>query len=239
MFKVLPQQPRRQMHMLGFSLGSTESRPTELEGGIFPPLWHPICVIKAAFYSLLLAGVIGLLAESQAQDKPAPATPASKEAPKPTMKTDAKSATTNAAPAKVVKTEEEWRKQLTPEQYRVLREAGTERAFGEAYEEFKKQGGGTYHCAGCNAELFSSKEKFDSHCGWPSFYDPANAKNVISRVDTSHGMKRTEVICAVCGGHLGHVFTGEGFKTPTDKRYCINGVSLKFVPFATDGKAKK
>ncbi len=131
---------------------------------------------------------------------------------------------------KVAKTEEEWRKTLSPEQYRVLRQAGTERAFGAAYEEFKKQGEGKYVCGGCGAELFSSKEKFDSHCGWPSFYDPANAKNVISRDDYSLGAIRTEVICAQCGGHLGHVFKGEGFKTPTDQRYCINGVSLKFIP---------
>jgi len=134
------------------------------------------------------------------------------------------------------KSEEEWRKELSPEQFHVLRQAGTERPFGAAYEEFKKQGVGTYVCGGCGAELFSSKEKFDSHCGWPSFYDPANAKNVITRADNALGMKRTEVICARCGGHLGHVFTGEGFSTPTDKRYCINAVSLKFVP--ADSAAK-
>jgi peptide-methionine (R)-S-oxide reductase len=128
------------------------------------------------------------------------------------------------------KSEQEWRKELSPEQFHVLRQAGTERPFGPAYEEFKKQGAGTYVCGGCGAELFSSKEKFDSHCGWPSFYDPANATNVITRDDSSLGTKRTEVLCARCGGHLGHVFTGEGFATPTDKRYCINGVSLKFVP---------
>jgi peptide-methionine (R)-S-oxide reductase len=143
---------------------------------------------------------------------------------------NAAAATTPSAPAKVVKTDEEWRKELTPEQYRVLRQAGTERAFGAAYDEFKKQGAGTYVCGGCGAELFSSKEKFDSHCGWPSFYDPANAKNVVMREDNALGMKRVEVLCAKCDGHLGHVFTGEGFPTPTDKRYCINGVSLKFIP---------
>ena len=143
---------------------------------------------------------------------------------------------TPATTVKVEKTDEQWRKELTPEQYRVLRQAGTERAFGAAYDEFKKQGAGTYVCGGCGAELFSSKEKFDSHCGWPSFYDPANAKNVITREDNSLGGKRTEVLCAKCGGHLGHVFTGEGFATPTDKRFCINGVSLKFVPA---GEAKK
>lgn len=146
------------------------------------------------------------------------------------MKTNDSTPTTAFNTNKVVKADEEWRKQLRPEQYRVLRQAGTERAFGPAYEEFKKQGAGTYVCGGCGAELFSSKEKFDSHCGWPSFYDPANAKNVLTRDDSTLGMKRTEVICAQCGGHLGHVFTGEGFPTPTDKRYCINGVSLKFVP---------
>jgi peptide-methionine (R)-S-oxide reductase len=141
-----------------------------------------------------------------------------------------KNDTASQATGNVTKTDEEWRKSLTSEQYQVLRQAGTERPFGPGYEEFKKQGGGTYVCAGCGAELFSSKEKFDSHCGWPSFYDPANATNVISREDRSLGSVRTEVICARCGGHLGHVFKGEGFQTPTDTRYCINGVSLKFVP---------
>lgn len=155
-----------------------------------------------------------------------------------TMKDDDKSS--EAAVPKVAKTDEEWRKILTPEQYRVLRQAGTERAFGPAYEEFKKQGEGKYVCGGCGAELFSSKEKFDSHCGWPSFYDPANAKNVVTRNDYSFGAVRTEVICAQCGGHLGHVFKGEGFPTPTDQRYCINGVSLKFVPAnsTADGESK-
>lgn len=130
----------------------------------------------------------------------------------------------------VVKTDEEWKKTLTPEQYRILREAGTERADGEVYKEFKEQGAGTYYCAGCNAELFTSNEKFDSHCGWPSFYDPAKAKNVKFNVDFHLGYARTEVLCKICNGHLGHVFEGEGFDTPTDKRYCINGTVLKFVP---------
>ena len=102
---------------------------------------------------------------------------------------------------KGAKSDAEWRKELTPEQSRIRREAGTERPNGQVYEEFKKQGGGTYYCAGCGAELFSSKEKFDSHCGWPSFYDPSKAKNVVTKTDYSGGMTRTEVNCAVCGGH--------------------------------------
>ena len=173
--------------------------------------------MKTVLYSSLLSGLIALQAGCEPAEKATNA-----------MKPEIKSS--ESTTPKVTKTEEEWRKQLTPEQYRVLREAGTERAFGATYEEFKKQGAGTYVCGGCGAELFSSKEKFDSHCGWPSFYDPANAKNVISRDDFSHGSVRTEVTCARCGGHLGHVFKGEGFNTPKDQRYCINGVSLKFVP---------
>lgn len=136
-----------------------------------------------------------------------------------------------AAPAgKVEKTDEEWKKELTPEQYKILREAGTERAHGQVYKQFKEQGAGSYHCAACNALLFSSKEKFDSGCGWPSFYDPAKAENVKLKKDITLGMVRTEVICAICSGHLGHVFEGEGFDTPTDQRYCINGGGLVFVP---------
>ena len=131
---------------------------------------------------------------------------------------------------KVKMDETEWKKKLTPEQFRILRKAGTERPYGEAYNTFKKQGAGKYVCAGCDTELFSSNEKFDSRCGWPSFYDPSNAKNVKTSVDYHLGYPRTEVLCAVCDGHLGHVFTGEGFDTPTDKRYCINGTVLKFIP---------
>ncbi len=142
--------------------------------------------------------------------------------------------TANTAPqqptGKVEKTEEEWKKILTPEQYRISRQAGTEPANGAVYKQFKEQGAGTYYCAACGAELFTSNEKFDSHCGWPSFYDPSKAKNVTTKDDYSGGMVRTEVNCAKCGGHLGHVFKGEGFNTPTDQRYCINGAVLKFVP---------
>ena len=130
----------------------------------------------------------------------------------------------------VIKSDAEWKKQLTSEQYRILREAATERPHGKGYEEFRQQGAGTYHCAGCGALLFSSDHKFDSGCGWPSFYDPAKAQNVKLSEDHSMGALRIEVTCAVCGGHLGHRFDGEGFHTPTDQRYCINGGALKFVP---------
>lgn len=139
---------------------------------------------------------------------------------------------------KVVKTDEEWKQILTPDQYRILRKAGTEAPHGKVYKEFKEQGAGSYHCAGCNALLFSSKEKFDSGCGWPSFYDPAKAENVKTKVDNTLGMVRIEVVCAKCDGHLGHVFEGEGFDTPTDKRYCINGVGLRFVPGGEASPAK-
>lgn len=132
--------------------------------------------------------------------------------------------------SKVTKTEEEWQSTLTPEQYHILRESGTERPFGETYKEFNAQAAGAYHCAGCGALLFSSNEKFDSHCGWPSFYDPVKAENITTKRDTSGGRIRIEVNCALCEGHLGHVFEGEGFDTPTDQRYCINGAGLKFLP---------
>eukprot|EP00903_Cladosiphon_okamuranus_P003661 g3659.t1 len=132
--------------------------------------------------------------------------------------------------SKITRTEDEWRNILSPEAFHILRQSGTERPFGETYKQFNEQEAGTYHCAGCGALLFSSNEKFDSHCGWPSFYDPAKAENVTTRRDVSAGMVRIEVNCAICGGHLGHVFEGEGFDTPTDQRYCINGAGLKFVP---------
>lgn len=131
---------------------------------------------------------------------------------------------------KIVKTDAEWQTQLTAEQYRVARNAGTERPFGETYKEFKEQGSGAYHCVGCDAKLFSSSEKFDARCGWPAFYDPAVAENVITETDTTGGMIRTEVLCAKCDAHLGHLFSGEGFDTPIDQRFCINGIVLKFVP---------
>jgi peptide-methionine (R)-S-oxide reductase len=129
-------------------------------------------------------------------------------------------------------TEEDWKKRLTDEQYRVTRTAGTERPFGQIYEEFEKQGEGTYYCVCCGAELFTSKEKFHSGCGWPSFYDASTAKNVLERADNSHGMIRVETLCKRCGAHLGHVFERESVSaaTPTKRRFCINGVALQYVP---------
>ncbi|WP_395716565.1 peptide-methionine (R)-S-oxide reductase MsrB [Prosthecobacter sp.] len=130
----------------------------------------------------------------------------------------------------VVKSEDDWKKLLTIEQFEVTRQRGTERPFGQIYEEFEKQGEGTYYCVCCGAELFTSSTKFHSGCGWPSFYDSSKAKNVLEKPDNSHGMRRIETVCKRCDAHLGHVFEGEGFKTPTDRRFCINGVALKFVP---------
>lgn len=125
---------------------------------------------------------------------------------------------------KVEKTDEEWREQLTPAEYAVLRKAGTERPFAGKYTDTKTTG--VYKCRACQAELFRSTTKFDSHCGWPSFYAPLAGDSVEYVVDKSMGTVRTEVLCATCGSHLGHVFEGEGYGTPTDQRYCINSISL-------------
>ena len=127
----------------------------------------------------------------------------------------------------VQKTDEQWRAELTPEQYAVLRQAGTERPWTGEYNDTKTEG--VYSCRACDAELFRSDTKFDSHCGWPSFYAPSETDNVVLREDLSMGSKRVEVLCASCGSHLGHVFD-DAPQTPTGDRYCMNSVSLKLAP---------
>ncbi|MDT0344144.1 peptide-methionine (R)-S-oxide reductase MsrB [Streptomyces litchfieldiae] len=134
---------------------------------------------------------------------------------------------------KVDKSDEQWREELSEEEYHVLREAGTERAFTGEYTDTKTVG--VYNCRACGAELFRSQTKFESHCGWPSFYDPADTDAVETRADHSiPGRPRTEVRCATCGSHLGHVFAGEGYGTPTDLRYCINSIAIRLDPADSD-----
>ena len=132
---------------------------------------------------------------------------------------------TNSTTPPVQKSDEEWRSQLTPEEYRVLRQAGTEAPFVGEYTDTKTVG--VYRCRACDAELFRNEQKFDSHCGWPSFFSPLAGDAIIEREDRSMGMLRVEVLCANCGSHLGHVFAGEGYDTPTDLRYCINSISMR------------
>ncbi|MCA1186125.1 MULTISPECIES: peptide-methionine (R)-S-oxide reductase MsrB [unclassified Saccharopolyspora] len=132
------------------------------------------------------------------------------------------------ATPKVVKSEQEWREQLGPQEYAVLRQAATEAPWTGEYTETKSVG--VYDCRACGAELFRSTEKFESHCGWPSFFDARDSDAVILREDRSLGMVRVEVLCASCLSHLGHLFEGEGYDTPTDQRYCINSIALRHVP---------
>ena len=132
----------------------------------------------------------------------------------------------------VDKTDAQWRQELDPEEYAVLRKGATERPFTGRYVDTKTVG--VYRCRACGAELFRSAAKFDSHCGWPSFYQPTEDDAVVLLEDRSLGSVRTEVRCANCGSHLGHVFEGEGYQVPTDQRWCINSVSLTLEP-AADG----
>ena len=129
---------------------------------------------------------------------------------------------------KVNRSEAEWREVLSPEEYQVLRQAGTERPFTGEYTDTEARG--IYRCRACGNELFRAEAKFHSGCGWPSFYQPTEDDAVTLIEDRSLGVVRTEARCAACGSHLGHVFTGEGYPTPTDERWCINSISLTLEP---------
>lgn len=134
----------------------------------------------------------------------------------------------SSKPESTLKSNEEWREELTPEEYRVLREAGTERPFtGEHWDSSQT---GVYQCRACGADLFASSGRMDSSCGWPSFWTPLAEEKVRYLHDRSMGMDRVEVRCATCDSHLGHVFEGEGYDTATDQRYCINSISMRLVP---------
>jgi peptide-methionine (R)-S-oxide reductase len=174
--------------------------------------------MKTLFRLLLVFCIAAATAFVTAEDKPAPTKPSAD-----TKKMDN---------SKVMKSDDEWRKKLTPEQFAVTREAATERPYGAAYEKFNAEGAGTYYCVCCGAELFTSGEKFHSGCGWPSFYDASKAKNVLERRDDSAGMVRIETVCKRCDAHLGHVFEGESVSanTPTKRRFCINAAALLYVP---------
>lgn len=131
-------------------------------------------------------------------------------------------------------TEAEWKERLTPEEYHILREKGTERAYTGMFWDHHEDG--TYTCKGCGSVLFSSSQKFDSHCGWPSYFDAIDSGAIKTAPDYSHGMIRTEIMCATCGGHLGHVF--DDGPLPTGLRYCVNSASISFVPDSAQSSEK-
>lgn len=137
------------------------------------------------------------------------------------------------------RTPQEWQAVLNKEQFRVLREKGTEAPFTGEYDKHSPKEG-VYNCAGCNAPLYKAEHKFKSGCGWPAYFD-AIPGAVTRHTDSTFGMQRTEIVCSNCGGHLGHVFKGEGYSTPTDERHCVNSISLKFNkddPETGNGQAK-
>jgi peptide-methionine (R)-S-oxide reductase len=174
--------------------------------------------MKNFFFIVIVTLLIGVVWLGAAPARPSHSTPA--------LSSSAGAATMPS----ITHTDEEWKKLLTPEQYQVLREKGTEAPFTGKYDEFFQPG--TYSCAACGQELFTSDTKFNSGCGWPAFYAAKAGDRVKLTTDTSLGMVRTEVTCARCGSHLGHVFD-DAPNTPTGQRFCINSVSLKFTPAAT------
>jgi peptide-methionine (R)-S-oxide reductase len=141
---------------------------------------------------------------------------------------------TPSRPDRLILSDAEWKARLTPEQYKVLRHGATQRPFCEEYREARTHGAGAYHCSGCDLELFVSGAKFDSGTGWPSFFQPAGPDRIDEKRDLSHGMVRTEILCARCGGHLGHVF--DDGPRPTGQRYCVNAASLVFKPATSPKK---
>ena len=165
--------------------------------------------MKVNFVNLLLASLISISFSACAQSA---------------NKNPNKSTSATMDTFEIKKNDDEWRKLLTPVQFGILREKGTERPFTGEYDKFYEEG--TYYCAACGTELFTSKTKYNSGCGWPAFYEPSVNKNIVEKKDMSYGMIRIEVMCAKCGGHLGHVFN-DG-PQPTGLRYCINSGSLRF-----------
>jgi peptide-methionine (R)-S-oxide reductase len=176
-------------------------------------MFKPIPLLLAILSGITVGG------EAMSADTPAPSKTGSVKQTEPPEAA--------AKPQKVVRSEQEWQRLLTPQQYRVLRKKGTERPFVNKYD--KHFAPGTYACAACGQKLFSSQTKFNSGCGWPAFYAAKAGDRVQLTPDFSHGMIRTEVTCSRCDSHLGHIF-GDAPQTPTGQRYCINSVSLKFIP---------
>ncbi len=183
----------------------------------------------ATFHLALLIAPMVLLAPgcNSAPSQVAPSNPPPEVSPMPEHSGSDNSSPETTHRPNVVRTEAEWRKLLSPEAYRVLREKGTERPFHNEFDDHFEPG--TYSCAACGRELFESDTKFNSGCGWPAFYAAKAGDTVTLTRDTSHGMIRTEVTCANCDSHLGHIFD-DAPGTPTGQRYCINSVSLKFTP---------